>query len=155
MCVLYKYYKKTKTITGYKIAAQNKRTKKFYSVAMGFEYHNNMDVPKIEIQQQIGGYFIKDLLTAVFEKNMSGRTAVFPASNKTSLESVRTLAGGIRERLYDDKRKYKIVIIKMTLSGSLMEGVYKIDGSPKTVIAGRHIDKIEIIYTIESQGNKR
>jgi hypothetical protein len=114
---------------GYKVAAQHKKTKRYHSVAMGFQYRKGA-VPNVKHQNRIGKFFCDDILIGITRnEDMIGRTAAF----SSPLDAI--------DLLYEMKSapqdyNYELVVIKIKLSGELMEGYYH-GASP--VVAGRNI----------------
>lgn len=107
---------------------------KIYSCAMGFEYKVGK-VPIVDKQRKIQGNFatIKKG-RGCFRKNLQGRTAGFLTEQTARFSWIftmkRTMSWG-----YDPR------IAKFTLSKALMRGNFECC----PVIAGRYIDKIELL----------
>ena len=122
-----------KQFTGYKVVAKHKETGNYYSIAMGFQYKIGK-VPIVEEQKQIGNAFCNTILHPLhvgWRNEMMGRTAVF-----TKLYQ----ACGKRNDIYGNMHNrdldvYDIIIIKMTLRDSLMNGEY----GWRDIVAGKEI----------------
>ena len=132
-----------KPFIGYKVALQHKRSKKYYSPAMGCEYKVG-PVPVVNEQKCLTNYFRDDILSDefnLFKKNMVGRTAVFESLDVA--EELKYVMGDVAYYGVEEDEDYDVVILKMTISGKLMRGYYTIGLVKSDVVAGRHIDKIE------------
>ncbi len=120
---------------GYKIVARKPNGKRYFSLAMGFKYPLDGHIPIVRKQRRISSGFKSDIiseLSAAYRKNMIGRTAVF-----ISLTDARYDYIYIKERQIE--REYKVVIIRVEITGDIMSGVY----AGSQVVAGRHIRFIE------------
>jgi len=117
----------------YKVVA--KRGERYFSLAMGIEYHDgeNVEIPKK--QKKLSDNFNSGILTyrnQGYRPLMVGRTAGF-----TVLASAEVAMRGIKR--LSIKRGYKIVLIRARVSVDLCVGIYGLS----TVIAGKKIDIFE------------
>lgn len=138
MCVLTKYIKK-KTATVFKIVAKEKETGKYWSVAMGFIYPKKGYVPEVVEQKALTINWSKRILYKnefLYKKNMVGRTAGF-----VKKEDVSYLLDSVTDNLFNSK--FEIVIVKVTLSGALMEGTYETGCNDCEIIAGKYIERMK------------
>ena len=132
MCDLLRFSTKEK-IEGYKIVAKKLKGKKYFSVAMGFQYPSDGHIPITQLQHRITTAYKNDILSEGYRGSMAGRTAIF-----IHLESATKECLFLRSRGHIKKR-YKLVIVRSEVSRGVMVGFY---GS-ESVVAGRHIHFIE------------
>lgn len=135
MCNLIKKSEKEEFI-GYKVVA--KKGKKYYSIALGFEYKQPKHVFNgIRTKQKaIITCWAKILnpMSDFFSDAMVGRTAAI-ASFKKTMAWKNTLRFDLLKRGYD------LVIVKVKLTGDLMEGNYEFPNFE--VVAGRTMEILE------------
>ena len=130
-------------IEGYKIVAKKLKGKRYFSIAMGFQYPLDGHVPVIRKQHRICVKFRSDIISKNSRAHriyMVGRTAIFlsfaEASNEYQyLTPVMSVAGN----------EYRLVIVRSEVSVDVMEGTYLTCGRERKVAAGRHINFIEEI----------
>lgn len=126
------------SVTGYKVALQHKKNKRFYSSAMGFQYRRG-PVPIITKQIRLCTLWRNNILSSVslYKNNMIGRTAIYE-----NIEDAEDLAKNITSNtplvIYD------VVILKMTISNNIMEGYYAFS----EVYAGKNIVKYKKVLTL-------
>ncbi len=123
-------------IQGYKVVARKPRGKRYYSIAMGFKYPLDGHIPVVRRQRKICADFAEDITSKRafgYRKSMIGRTSVFLSLDELS-KSIQ-----FRRWKSDFKNKYKLIIVRVVVSGDTMEGFY---GKCK-VAAGRYIHFME------------
>jgi len=140
MCDLIRGTRKKKVI-GWKIVAVHKKTKEYYSIAMGCKYPKKGKVPIVRVMKptcsgfaSITGRNIREYWEKYhnrskfggFRINMVGRTAIF--KRKTDAKSQL-------EHISPNNSNYIIKIKKAEVSENLLEGVY----NHRPVCAGEHI----------------
>ncbi|TET81248.1 hypothetical protein E3J38_04215 [candidate division TA06 bacterium] len=129
MCSLYKNAR-GKTIKGYKIVAKKKGVKGYFSLAMGFKYLENKDIPKVKEQKRLTGWFAPTLLedyNGGHSRLMEGRTAIF-LGRVVAFETARAYK-------YEVAKGIKVAVVAAEVSKAVMTGRYR-DGD---VAAGRRI----------------
>lgn len=135
MCTDLKPISQTEAIV-YKVVAQKKKGKRYYSIAMGFMYPQKGKVPKPQVQRGLG-YFVTSLLNKLFFiRDMVGRTAGF--LNRNYAESFMRRMKSQMQR-HGELKKYSLLTVKIKLTDGLMSGFYE----SQSVIAGRHIEFLE------------
>ena len=106
---------------------------RYYSPATGIEYTvGSVPVPRERGQESLGLYVnVLDPAEACFNPNMIGRTAGFihPWDAQKEITHLKSYVFNV-----------KFMILKMILSEDLMRGNY----GDAPVVAGEHIDKIEL-----------
>uniref|UniRef100_A0A6M3XDK3 Uncharacterized protein n=1 Tax=viral metagenome TaxID=1070528 RepID=A0A6M3XDK3_9ZZZZ len=126
MCFLEKEIKNKTEYTGYKIVAK-KQNRDYYSIAMGFEYKEDEDIPIVKKQEVLSDMFRDSILEGpCHNPDMRGRTAVF--RNKKD-------AGNFFRNIPRFYCVYQPVIVRATVKKDLMSGTY----SFWNVVAGRRI----------------
>jgi len=132
MCDLTKKFKGL-SYTGYKVVCKDINTGNYFSAAMGFQYKCGR-VPIPEKQCRIGYRFNEFILidsTQGYREKMIGRTTVF-----VNQEDATKLAEDINRNLSEKEQKHlETIVIKMTISEGLMEGIYGLE----QVVAGKRI----------------
>ena len=124
-----------KSVVGYKLVAKNKKTGKYFSSVMGFEYPKDKDIPRIRVQKTIGGFwadFILNKSKPLFRKDMVGRTACF-----RHLEDTKNWIESYDFSSLENISGFVFLLTKVRISKDLMEGKYD-DYYP--VYAGRRIE---------------
>ncbi|MFA5397774.1 MAG: hypothetical protein WC346_17325 [Methanogenium sp.] len=134
MCDLVEKYQ-GEEFTGWKVVAVEKITGKRYSVAMGFCYDDYDEIPICCVQNQIGNFFVPDILVSnTFNREMRGRTAVFLVK-----EGAETLCSQIkRESFYVNRFTFQILKAKVSID--LMKGIFNNLFKAYPVVAGRRIE---------------
>lgn len=133
MCEFYESYDKEEFI-GYKVAA--KMDNSYYSIAMGFLYPQNGDVPIPIQQKKLSSHFNDYILlygSSGYERQMEGRTAAFISLGDAM--SLRTRIA-YTDDIFD---KYKIVVLKIKLTKDLLKGKYGF----KEIVGGKHMEILE------------
>lgn len=133
---------KSKSRVGYKLVLRNKRTGKYYSSCMGFEYKENKDIPKIRVQKQkrgSGGFlWTNRILADCFKQDMVGRTSVFLSESDCRLSV-------IPYNLQVSSRYYFFVLVKARISKDIMRGSYGYGYNDGSVVAGKRIEFLQEI----------
>ena len=133
---------------GYKVAA--KMDDGYYSIAMGFSYPQNGDVPIPKEQKKLSSHFSDYILIYAergYVSKMEGRTAAF-----VNLRDAIILKSEIdQDNSYDynasDFLKYKVAILKIKLTKNLLVGTYNSRG----VVGGKHMEILEEVEVKEKQ----
>lgn len=139
MCYFPETSEHVKSFTGYKIVA--KRGNRYFSIAMGFEYVNNADIPvvKRENERHLSGGFSSNLLTNHFVNEMQGRTSVF--------ENLQECSGEYRHfNSFRKVRGYKLVIVKAKVLDAI-SGLYV----SSKIWAGKRIVILEEIKSVRTK----
>ena len=124
-------------IEGYKIVAKKLKGKRYFSIAMGFQYPLDGHIPIVKKQRRISKDFtdILSKTSGVYKDNMIGRTAVF-----LNFSEVHREFYSLRDSI---KEGYKLAIIRSEVSVDVMEGLYRSNSEVCQIAAGRRIHFIE------------
>ena len=124
---------------GYKVIAIDKKTRKRYSIAMGFCYDDHERIPNVKVQNGISDYFYKNILEdseGAYSPNMIGRTALFEY-----VSDAMNLYSEIK-RWFDPEywtepkvQFYRLAIMYCHIEEDIMSGHY----GNKRVVAGRKL----------------
>jgi len=130
MCNLLEYIAESRgERNGFKVAM--KRGGKYYSPAMGTQYHSGEFVTIPKKQKKLTSKFNSSVLTSGtfgYRDNMIGRSAIF-----TDLLDAKYNA----QLIHDQKiRGYKTVVLEATVSVDVMSGHYSVD---EPVYAGKRL----------------
>ena len=106
--------------TGWKLIAVNKKTGKFHSVAMGFQYKEDKPIPEIKTQKRIAFFYdgILEEYHPAYSKKMIGRTAIFSRFDDIMI----TFANDIL--CYENTHEYFITIIEAEVYENMASGSY-------------------------------
>ena len=131
-----------KKVTVYKVVAlkKNRRRDICYSLCTGMKYKIG-NVISVKKQNKLINW-TDDLLNPLnpwHSKNMIGRTSGFQRLK----DARRFFYKEYKEYGYSLNNKYKMRIMKLTLSDGIMKGIAFLQEYP--VFAGKHIDSIEIL----------
>lgn len=133
MCNLQVHMDNDESIEGYKIVAKNRKTGKYYSLAMGFEYNEDEDVPVVQDQFRIGTYFVDDILKSTnYRIDMRGRSAIF-----LHPKDARDVYIEMKGYLQRYEQIYVLCLVEATVSKDIMSGTYGI--LDRAVCAGKRI----------------
>ena len=139
MCEVGSKYKKSTTVTGYKVVVKIKG--RYYSPFTGYQYHvGTLPVMKTPRNENKFIHYNNDVLKDYcphYTFRMKEKTGVL-------LDPVtvnRVLIGTINNCSFTKNSKGKVTVLRMTISGDLHRAKY---GSDKTMI-GSHIDDFEEI----------
>lgn len=121
-------------VKGWKIVAIKDR--EYYSVAMGFKYEEDEDIPIVQEQKKLSVHFNSHILDqhahAGFRREMIGRTSIF--QNYEDAEELLCDVLSFEERI-------KFSIVPASVSKDVIGGTYG-DGDSR-VFAGRRIKFIK------------
>jgi len=131
----------SKSVVGYKLVLKHKKTGKYFSSAMGFEYLENRDIPKVGVQKRIGNFwanFILDEFGLLFKKDMVERTACF-----RYLKDIKTWIDEYDYSAFIEIEDFMFVLARVRISKDLMAGTYNNGDYP--VYGGKRIDFLKIL----------
>jgi len=137
-------------ISGYKIVAHKDGS--FYSTFTGQKYELNKPIEGIKRRSlRMSGHWTA-FLDLIKTRNVESYGFFNPDfKNKTSVslsyKAIKTLGHDINDNLFQENKKYDIVLVEMTLGGDIYKGYYK---SIPNIYAGTLITKIEILHTYEN-----
>lgn len=136
-----------KEFIGYKIVAKNKKTGKYYSIAIGFPYRNGAKMIERKRQKKLCNYFSSKILERYrakgFEENMVGRTSAFVDLSACHSFYISIMIG--QDNNIPSSMNFVTVIVKVKITEGLLSGTY----GNASVVAGRRLTILNEVPSCE------